>query len=67
MASATNDRKTTEQFADLLYKISDDAGVDLSIDDAAEAGWLVREGEALLVQDFDGDVEYLATVQKVVR
>lgn len=65
--AAHTDQATTEQFADLLYRISEeDEAADLTIGDAAEAGWMMPEGEALLVQDHDEDVQYLVTIRKVV-
>lgn len=65
---AHTDRATTELFADLLYRISEeDEAADLDIDDAAERGWLVPEGQSLLVRDRDEGVDYLVTVQKVIR
>ena len=62
------DRQTTQDFADLLYRISEeDESADLDIDDAAERGWLVPEGQDLVIRDHEAGVDYLVTVHKVVR
>ena len=66
--AAHTDQATTQQFADLLYRISEEDEVaDLTVMDGAERGYMVPEGETLHIVDHDEDVEYLITVQKVVR
>lgn len=66
MAAYTNPA-TTARFAELLLANAEgdeDAPMLTEARDAAEAGWMVPAGEALLVTDEDGE-EYLVTVQRV--
>lgn len=66
--AAYADTDTTQDFADLLYRISEeDEAADLTIDDAAERGWMVPEGEQLLVVDNETGTEYLIAIRKVSR
>ena len=66
--AAFPDTLTTQRFMGLLLVAADAAGIDVGVQDAAEAGWLTPEGEALAVTvhgdlEFEGD--YLITVRKV--
>lgn len=66
--AAHTDPQTTIDFADLLYRISDEEeSADLTIHDAAERGFLVPSGESIEVTDHESGTTYLVTVRKVVN
>lgn len=60
------EKATTQKFAEMLWDLTDTADRDVSIDDAAENGWLVPEGEQLVVVDHETGNEYLIAVQRIV-
>lgn len=63
--AAHTDTATTEAFANLLYLMSDESDTDLTVDDAAESGWMVPAGQDLVVTDHESGTTYLLTVRKV--
>lgn len=58
-------QSTTAHFAELLTHLADAAGLTLDIEPAESRGWLVGDGEALVVYDPNADEEYLVTVRAV--
>ncbi|WP_290633444.1 hypothetical protein [Aquisalimonas sp.] len=66
--AAHTDKQATQAFAELIERIAEeDESADLTIDDAAERGWMVPEGESLHIIDEETVTEYLVTVRKVVH
>lgn len=67
--AAFTDIETSERFAELLTALVDDPEmVDyVDVDDAANAGWLVPEGEAQIVtfETEDGAEKFFVTVKKM--
>lgn len=65
--AAHTDTATTDQFGELLYLMSDESDTDLTVDDAADRGWMVPAGESLVVTDHESGTTYLLTVRKVTQ
>jgi len=70
---AFNDQETTERFGELLTALVDEPEMVeyVDVEDAAGAGWLVPEGEVLVVtfvtaEADEDDERFLVTVQKIV-
>jgi hypothetical protein len=56
----------TERFMELLLVAADAAGLELDVGDAAHAGWLVPEGEQLVVCLYEEDpADWLVSVKAI--
>lgn len=71
MTAAVVTTRGTQDFMDRFMEMADEAGADVEVRDAAEAGWMMPHGEAIevLIYEADGlhvdEKRFLVTVREV--